>query len=342
MTAGSRTVLVADDDRTTRVVLAYMLRRDGYRVEQAERGEKCLILAAERPIDAFLVDINMPGLGGIELCRRLRGMERYRATPIIFVTALDESSKLQEVFEAGADDFISKPVDPVTLRARLTGHLQKAGYFLEMERIRRNMSRYISTRTQRMVEAYSVSGELPLPEQHDVCVLFSDVRGFTALTRVMEPERLFERLSRHLGMQVDTVYRHGGYIDKFGGDGVMAVFESEDAALNACRCALDIMDRTRRAHGGEGARMFELGIGIHAGPVLIGNIGSEEHLDYSAIGETVNLAARLCGCAEPMSIVVSESVRLRAAGEAGLRFGDPRPVQLRGIQEPVQVYALLG
>lgn len=337
------TILVADDDRTTRTVLDNLLQREGFRVELADCGETCLNLARDNSIDAFLVDIRMPGLGGLDLCRALRAMERYRMTPIIFITALDEQDTLSTVFEAGATDFIAKPINPVVLKARLQGHMQKVEYFLEMERVRHYLNRYVSPRTQRMVETYATSEIRPSPERREVCIMFSDVRGFTALSRKTEPEVLFESLNQQLGMQVDTVYEYGGYIDKFGGDGIMAIFDVEqDKAARACECALAIMTKVDEMQSsGKMAVHLPLAIGIHMGPVLIGNIGSEEHLDYSAVGEAVNLASRLCSNAESMSIDVSGAVV--SATAAGLfTFSSPIAVKIRGINEPVSIYKLKG
>ncbi len=334
----AKTILVADDDRTVRAVLARILEADGFKVVQAERGEKCLFLSMEKKIDGFLVDLNMPGLDGVELCRRLRSLERHKLTPIICVTGNDDDTSVSRAFAAGADDFIAKPVNPTTLRARLTGHLQKMDYMQEMERVRKNLNRYISRRTQTMVEAYSITGMLPTPEQQDVCVLFSDVRGFTQLSQELEPTILFNTLSGHLGMQVDCVYRHGGYVDKFAGDGIMAVFDSDQRVVEACRCALEIMETTESGSMGRDAQRLELGIGIHSGSALVGNIGSDKHLDYSVIGETVNLAARLCGCADPMSIVVSETIVDRGHGGSGLAFTAPCEVKIRGVDDSLTVF----
>lgn len=333
-----KTIIVADDDRTVRAVLARMLEADGFKVVQAERGEKCLFLSMEKSIDGFVVDLNMPGLDGIELCRRIRSLEQHKHTPIICVTGSDDETAVSRAFAAGADDFIAKPVNPTTLRARLSGHLQKMAYMKEMEQIRTNLNRYISRRTQTMVEAYSVSGFLPAPEQQDVCVLFSDVRGFTQLSQELEPTMLFNRLSRHLGMQVDCVYRHGGYIDKFAGDGIMAVFDSDRRVSEACLCALEIIDTTKPGHANHREQIMAIGIGIHSGSVLVGNIGSDKHLDYSVIGETVNLAARLCGCADPMSIVVSKTVAEHARFDSRLSFTAPCEVKVRGIRDRITIF----
>jgi class 3 adenylate cyclase len=323
-----------------RLLLSKMLEKSGYQVQTADRGEKSLFLALEKDIDAFLIDLNMPGLGGIEICERIRSIERYRITPIICITSMDEESNLSEVFAAGATDFINKPVNPVVLHARLKAHLQKVRYYNEIEQTRRYLNRYISTKTQRMVEAYSLTGLLPVPERHKVCVMFTDVRGFTSLSRKVDLEMLFERLSKNLGMQVDSVYGHGGYIDKFGGDGLMAIFDNDNMVERACLCALNIMEITRRNQEVGDKSAFELGIGLHVGEVLIGNIGSSEHLDYSVIGETVNLASRLCNYAEPMRIDVSKDI-VNEVRSSGLQFDEPKLVNMKGIDDPVAIFHLV-
>lgn len=339
-TAKKKTIVIADDDRTVRTLLAKILDTNDFRVELADRGEKCLFLALEKHVDAFLIDIRMPGLGGIELCRRLRAIERYRITPIMFVTSDEDEASLSEGFAAGATDLILKPLNPTVLHARLNAHLERVRYFSEVQQARDYLKRYISTRTQSIVEAYSVTGVLPSPDRTEVCVMFSDVRGFTNLSRVIGMEDLFDNLSRLLGMQVDIVHRHGGYIDKFGGDGIMAIFDRDDMASAACRCALEIIRRTDTLEQQGQKYRLPVGIGLAMGPVMIGNIGSPEHLDYSAIGENVNLAARLCGHAEAGQVLVSDAVRQSVEQEERFRLGRGMPVQIKGFTEPVTVYAL--
>lgn len=337
-TSSGKTVLLAERDETARALLEGILSEQGFRVLHADGSERCLFFALQKDIDAFLIDLELPGDDPIRLCARLRGIERYRLTPII-VTATTPGA-LPGAFDAGADDFIEKPVNSTVATARLRGHLQRMAYLREVESVRSNLNRYISTRTRQVVEDHAGTGRVLEPEETEVSVLFSDVRGFTTLSQEMAPAALFRMLSRHLAMQVDCVYRHGGYVDKFGGDGIMAVFDAGDGALDACQCALEIMEATRLGRSHDGPPVLPLGIGLNMGPVLIGNIGSEDHLDYSAIGETVNLAARLCGSARPMSIVVSETVARAAAGDETLSFVEPQSIEVRGIEEPVAVRLL--
>lgn len=336
----TRTILIAEDDRDAREMLCDILERDGYEVIQAESGQRAVGMAAMLQIDAFLLDFEMPGMNGIEVCRALRSMENYRITPIIFVTGLDEAAGLEQALAAGGDDFISKPFNSVVLRARLETQLERIDYTQRLERARKALRRYLSKRTLEVVETASMTGTLPPPQEQDLAVCFTDIRGFTAFSEETEPAQLFEMVSSLLAEQVDIIHHCGGYVDKFGGDGVMAIFDGPDMVLDCCLCALNILDsaRLKDASGADEIRRF--GIGIHTGRAVIGNIGSPEHLDYSAIGSTVNLAARLCGQAEATSIVVSKAVRDVVGGDSRLRFHSERRVPIRGIKDPVTIYTL--
>jgi adenylate cyclase len=217
--------------------------------------------------------------------------------------------------------------------------MQKSTYLMEVESMSRSLALYVSPRTQEIARRYATSGALPPPERREVCVMFSDARGFTEMSQEMEPETVFELLSSHLAAQVDVVYRQGGYIDKYSGDGIMAVFDGPDMAFDCCRCALEILDGSRKlaAHGGSQA--MRVGIGIHQGVAMVGNLGSADHLDYTIVGRTVNLAARLCGVAS-QSIVVSQAVRDAVGRSTDLAFTTERAASIRGFREPIIVYDL--
>jgi class 3 adenylate cyclase len=336
----ARTVIIADDDEGVRHLVAQILERDGYQVLHAESGEQAIGMSAMLHVDAFLLDLNMPKMNGIQVCRTLRAMENYRATPILFVTGLDEGTALEEALAAGGDDFINKPFNAVTLRARLRTQLERRDYVQRLERARKALRQYLSKRTLDVVEATSVTGVLPPPQEQDLAICFTDIRGFTALSEDADPSELFAMVSALLAEQVDIIHRHGGYVDKFGGDGVMAIFDGPEMVPQSCLCALSILDRARVKGSSDPEDIRRFGIGIHTGRAVIGNIGSPEHLDYSAIGSTVNLAARLCGQAQATSIVVSKAVRDAAANDPRLAFHSERQVQIRGIKDPVTIYTL--
>ena len=334
-----KTVLVVDDTAVTRMFISDMLRQSGVRMLEADSGERAIQVAGDNIVDAFLLDIRLPDMNGIELCRAIRSMERYRGAPIMFVTSVEEREILQWALDAGCDDFMQKPIDALVLRKRLGNLMQKSTYLQQVELMSLSLQRYVSPRTEEIARVYATTRLLPGPRQQEVCVLFSDARGFTETSQQMDPESLFHMLSEHLAAQVDLVYNHGGYIDKFAGDGIMAVFDGEKMALRCCRCALDILDMSGNHAAHRGSKISRLGIGIHKGLAIVGNLGSKDHLDYTLIGNTVNLAARLCGIAD-LSIVVSQSVCDAAADISEVEFNAKRLVAIRGFREPIFVYDL--
>jgi class 3 adenylate cyclase len=331
-------VLLLENEPGVRSVLASFLERDGFRVLQASNGRAAIELARTQAIDAFLLDIDLPDLDGVEVCKTLREIPAYRVAPILFITRTSEEKRLPEALAAGADDYIQKPVNTLILRARLRGHLRRTEYFMSLQRTREILQRYVSRRTLEIVETASRTGTIPAPQERDVVICFTDIRGFTALTEEMDATTLFPIISAVLAEQVRLVYEHGGYVDKFGGDGVMAVFDGPDRARQSCLCAIHMLEQA--SDHTENRDMGQLAIGIHSGRAIIGNIGSPEHLDYSVIGTTVNLAARLCGHAQPMSIIVSKVVREAVAGDCRFTFHSERQVSIRGLRQPVTVYGL--
>lgn len=335
-----RSILIADDERFVRETLSDLLEREGYRVTAANSGERAMELAVTRRVDAFLLDMEMPGMNGIELCRRIRALPQYKVTPVIFATGSDELDTLTNAFAAGCDDFIFKPFNPVVLRARLRAHIQRFDYFIQLERTRRTMNQYLSNRTLEVVDLASRTGVLPPPQERDLAICFTDIRGFTAYSEEIHPTELFSQVSSLLADHVDLVHEHGGYIDKFGGDGVMALFDGPDMVIQSCLCALRMIESARDKTAPGNEKIWRFGIGIHTGPAVIGNIGSPDHLDYSAIGMSVNLAARLCGQAEATSIAVSKAVRDAVGNDPRLHFYSERSVAIKGMKEPVTVYTL--
>ncbi len=334
------TILIVDDDPRAREVLVHVLEAEGYEVIQAESGEQAIALAGGRQIDAFLLDIQMPRMNGIDLCRALRRMERYSRVPIIFLTGQADDAVLEEAFASGGDDFLNKPSTLAAVRVRLKSHLQRMEYLRRLERMRGVLKQYLSKRTLEVVEDTSLTGALPAPQEQELAVCFTDMRGFTAFSEETEPTRLFSLISALLAEQVHIIHEYGGYVDKCGGDGVMAIFDGPDMVLQSCLCSLSILDTARVKHSADLEDIRKFGIGIHTGPAVIGNIGSPEHLDYTAIGSTVNLAARLCGQAEATSIAVSKAVRDAARNDHRLNFHSERQVPMRGIKDLVTVYTL--
>ena len=335
------TVLLVDDNSSVREMLATMLTNLGYRVLDVPSSDEALILIDTEDIDGFLFDIDLGGdTNGIELCRQVRSREQHEVTPVLFITGGDEHTHLHPALDAGGDDFIAKPFVAALVEARLRRHLQRTHYFKQVQNMRQLLSRYVSDATAKVVESAMSGGTAAEPEVREVSICFTDIRGFTALSEELDPLTLFSSLNQHLSEQVDRVHEFQGYIDKFGGDGLMAVFDGDRHEIQSCLCALEMVE-SALSFGATGThRIRQLGIGIHTGRAIVGNIGSKERLDFTAIGTTVNLAARLCGVAEPMSIVVSSDVRSAANENPLLGFHSERQVPIRGLKNPVTVYTL--
>jgi class 3 adenylate cyclase len=204
------------------------------------------------------------------------------------------------------------------------------------------MQRFIPKHTRAVIaEAVREKGEDAgafTARTREVAVLFSDIRGFTGVSESVSPDRLIEMLNVYLSQEAEIVERHGGSIDKFIGDAVMAVFEGEDRAARAAAAALEIQ-RSFRELNARGAfeRPIEVGIGIASGPVVLGAVGYAERMEFAAIGPIVNLASRLCSIAERGEILASDSVFAALSGSSGERRDG---VKLKGFSETVTCWRL--
>ena len=336
----ARTILLVEDTEPVRKMIEGMLFQRGYQVVATPSAEEALQSMESVMVDGFLLDISLPGMDGIDLCRHIRANARYRVAPVIFLTGADEHENLDPAFAAGGDDFITKPFSAELLDVRLRRHFERTEYYNQLVQAQSALRRYVSHELSRVIDSSLSSGKPLEPEARDVSICFTDIRGFTALSEDLDPLTLFSLLNTYLAEQVHQVHTHGGYIDKFGGDGLMAVFEGPDKETRSCLCALDILEHARELPDAPVQTLRQLGIGIHTGRAVVGNLGSKEHQDYTAIGNTVNLAARLCGVAAPLSVVVSDDVRRAVGAHGRLRFVDGRQVPIRGLRHQVTVYDL--
>ena len=167
-------------------------------------------------------------------------------------------------------------------------------------------------------------------------VLFTDIRGFTAYSETVAPETVVEMLNRLLQAQADVVEKHGGDIDKFVGDEIMAVFQGHEAEARALRCGLDMIDAVVSARR-EGESLA-IGVGIANGEMIYGPIGSHRRMDFTVIGDVVNTGARLCSAAAPGQVIASASIRHEAGDLTDISFEDVEPLKLKGKREPFAVY----
>jgi adenylate cyclase len=343
-------VLIADDDWLNRDLLQTYLSNAGCEVIATSDGEQAWDAAQEQLPDLALLDIRMPRLDGLSLCKRLKQDPKTRFMPVVIVTALDAEEEELNAVEVGADDFINKPYNSLILLTRVRSLLRLKRMSDELESrnqlLRQVLNRYVDQDVADVI--------LEDPEQHlklggetrAVTVLFADLSGFTRFTEKHPARQVVEMLNQVFARLTGAVFQNGGTFDKFLGDAIMAFYgapvSGPDDARRAARSALE-MQRcfVELLANPEYASMAPMGlrVGLHSGDAIVGNIGTERVMDYTVVGDTVNVARRLQEAAQPGEILVSEAVCQQISGALVRRL---TPQSLPGRRDPVLVYALTG
>jgi adenylate cyclase len=358
-------ILIVDDNETNRDILVTRLQAHGYELAQAADGEEALTAAKSLLPDLILLDVMMPKLDGIEVCRRLKGDPAMPFTPIILVTAKSDTKDIVAGLNAGADEYLTKPIDQAALVARVNSVLrikelhdqvqaqaaQLADWnrsleqrvteqLAEIERVGR-LRRYLAPQIAELVLA---SGDDHVLEtrRREITVAFCDLRGFTAFAETAEPEEVTTVLREYHGCVGPLIHKFEGTLERFAGDGVMIVFNAPlpcpDPSPRAVRMAIEMRKGVTelgvkwRKYGHE----LGFGVGIAQGYATLGPIGFEGRFDYTAIGTVVNLAARLCDEARSGQILVDRKVH--AAIEALADIEAAGELTLKGLQRPVPAF----
>jgi len=335
-----RKILAVDDEPKNIKLIEAILIPEGYAVETATSGQEALDKVRAIKPDLILLDIMMPGMDGYQVCKNIRSDASIPYIPIIFFTAMRTDQKdMIHGLDIGGDDYVLKPFDTFELLSRIRAALRIKGLYDELALTKTELSRYVSLSTLKMVEKTTLGKNIPSGETTYVTVLFSDVRGFTNIAEDMDPAEVFEMLNLCLSKQIRVVEGHQGIIDKLTGDEIMAIFEGQDMARNALQCAVSIVNTLCSSDRCLTADWVGVGIGINTGPVYVGSIGSETFKDYTVVGNTVNIAARLCGFAKKFQILFTESTRdLIDAKEFG--YTSVGNLSLKGVNALTEVFEL--
>jgi DNA-binding response OmpR family regulator len=332
-------ILIADDNEENVDILRTRLAHDGYEIVTASDGEEALTAArASRP-DLILLDIMMPRLDGIEVCRQLKADRSLPFTPIIMVTAKSDRRDVVAGLDAGGDEYLTKPVDQAALVARVRSmlrikelHETTENQAARLQAQAAELSEWNRTLEHRVEEQVAqldrlgrlkrffspqlanliVEGDVDDPLKSHRCeitVVFLDLRGFTAFAEVAEPEEVMGVLHEFHETTGKLILEYEGTLEHFTGDGITILFNDPlpipNPAERAVRMALAIRERIGRMAEAWAKRGYELslGMGVAQGFATIGAIGYEGRWDYSAIGSVTNLAARLCAEAKPGQIL---------------------------------------
>jgi class 3 adenylate cyclase len=355
-------VLVVDDDVDMAAFLGKIIANEGLTVDTVHDGAAALAAVAAEAPDLVLLDVMLPGMSGFEVCRQLKSDPHTALIPVVLVTALEDHASRVRGIEAGADDFLRKPVEPEELIARVKTlrRLHETRRELEARRlatevehkdaIHKALSRYVSPRlTERIVGA--ASGPAPFKaqaERADVVALFADLRGFTRITETVGVHTVVDMLNEYFSVLTEAAYQHEGTIFNMAGDSLLVGFNvpfaQPDAPQRAWRAAMDMVSRFAPVSAEWRARhgvSTGVGIGLCRGEVIIGNVGSPHFMSYTIIGDTVNTAARLMQIARADEVLLEatlyDAIRPLLPAERVQARGD---VALRGKAEAVRVYSV--
>jgi len=361
-------ILIVDDNETNRCILATRLGAEGYETVEADDGERALAVAHEAAPDVVLLDVMMPKIDGFEVCRRLKGDATLGFVPIIMVTARADSKDVVTGLSAGADEYLTKPVDHPALVARVRSMLRikelhgrveaqaaelaswnrtleqrVAEQLAQLERVGR-LKRFLSPQVAELVLSSSPTEALA-SHRRQVTIVFCDLRGFTAFAEIAEPEDVMAVMREYHTALGALIHAFDGTLERFAGDGIMVIFGDPLPCPDPCGRAVEmavamrgrlsaLSDRWRRDRHELG-----FGVGIAHGYATLGAIGFEGRSEYSAIGTVVNLAARLCAEARDGQILIDGKVRAALEGRAKAeRVGE---LSLKGLHRPVEAFNVI-
>jgi len=351
------TILAVDDTQENLELLSRYLTRSGHQVLTAASGAQALDLLQTHSIDTVLLDLIMPGMDGSEVLNRIKDNAAWRAIPVIVISGRQDMEGIIACIEAGADDYLFKPFNPVLLQARIKAGLERKRWHDREEQYRQQLERsekFIRATFGRYVSDEVVANLLEEPEGlelggdlREVTILMSDIRQFSTICESLAPENVMKMLNTYLGTMSEIIIQHQGTIDEFIGDGILAIFGApitrEDDADRAVQCALHMQNAVHdinREYTRAGLPEIKMGIGVNTGAVIAGNMGSEKRSKYGIVGHQVNLTARIEERTSGGEILISKSTLDKL--HRHYSTGRNELVQVKGINEPVSIFQITG
>ena len=335
------TILIADDNRVNQLMLSRGLEQLGHTVVFAEHGRDALETLRERDFDLLLLDVLMPELDGYGVLEELKDDPRLRDIPVIVTSSLDELESVVKCVEMGAEDYLTKPINPVLLNARIHASLEK-------KRLRDQQRELISKfATKEVAEDLLVSG-FSLGGKHvDASAMFCDIRSFTTIAEACEPAETIELLNDYYTLMMDAIQAEGGIVNQMVGDGLMAIFgapvprdDHRERAVAAARRMIELIRLFNEEQAAQDKVRIAIGVGIASGRVIAGYTGTHRRATYTCVGDTVNVAARL----ESHTKILNRPILIDENTQQGLGNGivvEPHgELEMKGKTAPVKVYAV--
>ncbi|AEF85176.1 putative adenylate cyclase 2 (ATP pyrophosphate-lyase 2) (Adenylylcyclase 2) (AC2) [Treponema primitia ZAS-2] len=360
-------LLILVDDNPTNLMNGINVLSEKYNVFTAPSAKKMFALLEKHRPDLILLDIEMPEMNGYEAIKILKEKDETRDIPVIFLTGKTETNDELDGLTLGAIDYITKPFVPSLLLKRIEVHLLVESQKRTMESQKQKLEvqqRELQYYNDNLKKAFStyVSGDVVQDVMSDpsrlqlggskrnMTAIFTDIQGFTSAAEILDPEDLVRLLNVYLSGMSDIIMEEKGTIDKYEGDAIMAFFgaplDLPDHARRACTSAVLMKYKEREIN----AYLIEkkispvplfTRIGINTGDMVVGNMGSERKMNYTIMGNAVNLASRLEGVNKQYGsrILVTEET-LKAAGD-GFLTRRLDTVRVMGVVTPVQIHELL-
>ena len=362
-------ILVVDDTPSNVKLLADVLGAKGYAVITAASGGDALARVEHERPDLVLLDVMMPGMSGYDVCRKLRANPATTMLPVVMITALDPGQERVKGIEAGADDFLTKPINQPELIARVRSLLRIKTLYDQVEYQKSELAEWNRTLEKRVADGVAqiermsrlkrffspqvadliLTGGADDPlrsHRREIIVVFLDLRGFTAFIETADPEEVMGVLREYHAAMGELIMAHQGTLERFAGDGIMIFFNDPvplpNPAESAVHMALAMHARFAQLALGWKKRGYDLnmGIGVAQGYATIGAIGFEGRMDYGAIGTVTNLAARLCSEAKGGQTLVSQRVLGFIEGRA---VAEPAgELALKGFHRPVPAFNVVS
>jgi len=334
-------LLVVDDNKVNRLLLGRGLEQQGHTVSFAENGLQALEKVRSQPFDIILLDIQMPEMDGYQVLEQITSDLNLRDIPVIMTTAMEELDSVVKCIELGAEDYLTKPVNPVLLRARVNASLEK-------KRLRDQQRELISKfATAEVAEDLQESGFSLGGKFLEATAMFSDIRGFTTITESQSPAETIELLNTYYTLMFEAISGHSGVVNQMVGDGLMAIFGAplpldgkEEQAVRAAIEMIEMIDLLNYDRSIQGKAPIKIGIGIATGSVIAGYTGTQSRATYTCVGDTVNLAARLESHTKVVGkpILIDETTKNMLSSP--IKVDDEGTVQIKGKTNEVRIFAI--
>jgi adenylate cyclase len=338
---GAARLLVVDDNKVNRLLLTRSLELQGHSTASAENGRIALEMLRGESFDLVLLDMEMPEMDGFQVLEQLVNDRRLRDLPVIVTSSLEGIANVVRCIELGAEDYLTKPVNPVLLKARIGASLEKKRLRDQQKEL---MRRFATPEVAQDLQdsGFSLGGKLVRAS-----VMFSDIRGFSSIAESQSPEETIELLNTYYALMFDAISGHGGVVTLMMADGLMSVFGAPvplaDHCESAVRAAQEMIAlvelfNVERQHAVK--PLIRIGVGIASGEMVAGYTGTNERATYTCIGDIVNIASRL----ETHTKVAQRPILIdevtRAALGAQFAVEPLGPVPIKGKAAAVDVFSV--